>query len=244
MDTKADGRSDRLSNPSNEKGFTSINSTDALSMLVHGGELTVIINTPVGRAFSCKTLFIGAHSHNLILAELPNLSLEDTGFFFQSGFWATIRAISPRGEGALVSFKTQLEYVLHSPIPIVAFNIPNTMQINQLRREPRYNLDLPASVKYQGVKMECQMRDLSMHGCRFVTPPLSKAFQVGEEIIVCIHEALARKHQFQSMSGKIRNSQSSIHYASYGIEFDEEGVEGSKLLLSKLKFSGNKLILR
>ncbi|CAM3779209.1 PilZ domain-containing protein [Vibrio aquimaris] len=244
MELKEEDHSERLSNPSSEKGFTSINSTDALAMLEHGGELTVTITTPVGRAFSCKTLFIGAHSHNLILAELPNLSLEDTGFFFQSGFWATIRAISPRGEGALVSFKTQLEYVLHSPIPIVAFNIPNIMQVNQLRREPRYNLDLPASVKCQGIKMECQMRDLSVHGCRFVTSPLSKAFQASDEITVCIHEALAKKHKFQSMTGHVRNSQSSIHYASYGVEFDEKGIEGSKLLLSKLKFSGNKLILR
>lgn len=244
MDTKEEDRSEHLSNPHPEKGFTSINSTDALGMLEHGGELTITITTPVGRAFSCKTLFIGAHSHNLILAELPNLSIEDTGFFFQSGFWATIRAISPRGKGALVSFKTQLEYVLSNPIPIIAFNIPNTMQVNQLRREPRYSLDLPASVTSQGVKLECQMRDLSVHGCRFVTPPLSKAFQVGDEISLCIHEALAKKHQFQSLSGQVRNSQSSIHYASYGVEFDEKGIEGSKQLLSKLKFSGNKLILR
>ena len=92
--------------------------------------------------------------------------------------------------------------------------------------------------------MECQMRDLSVHGCRFVTSPLSKAFQVGDEITVCIHEALAKKHKFQSMTGHVRNSQSSIHYSSYGVEFDEKGIEGSKLLLSKLKFSGNKLILR
>ncbi|USD34920.1 MULTISPECIES: flagellar brake protein [Vibrio] len=229
---------------SREKSVSTLNSTDALAMLEHGGELTMGITTPVGTTFRCKSTFIGAHSKNFVLAELPKISDNDLDFFFQPGFWTTIRAISHRGEGAIVHFRSQLEHVLTEPIPMVALAIPNAMQVTQLRKEPRYDVNLPASVKATTHKLDCQIRDLSKSGCRFVTAPLSRAFQIGDEIALEIRPSIKKSNQFEPLFGKICNLQSSLHYARYGVQFDENGTENAKQLLANLKFDGTKLTLR
>ncbi|MCG9596192.1 flagellar brake protein [Vibrio sp. Isolate25] len=245
MNTQAIASKEQSSRSSaREKSVSTLNSTDALAMLEHGGELTIGITTPVGTTFRCKTTFIGFHSQNLVLAELPKVSDSDLSFFFQPGFWATIRAISHRGEGAIVHFRSQLEHVMTAPIPIFALTVPNTMQVTQLRKEPRYDVNLAARVNASTHRLDCQIRDLSKSGCRFVTAPLSRAFQVGDVIALEVYSGMNKSNHFEPLFGKICNLQSSSHYARYGVQFDENGTENAKRLLANLKFDGTKLTLR
>ncbi|WP_333002151.1 PilZ domain-containing protein [Vibrio coralliilyticus] len=245
MNTQAIANKDQPSrSPSREKSVSTLNSTDALAMLEHGGELTIGITTPVGTTFRSKTTFIGSHSQNLVLAELPKISDDDLDFFFQPGFWAAIRAISHRGEGAIIHFRSQLEHVMTEPVPIVALTAPNAMQVTQLRKEPRYDVNLAARVNASTHRLDCQIRDLSKSGCRFVTAPLSRAFQIGDEIALEVHSSMGKSSKFEPLYGKICNLQSSLHYARYGVQFDENGTTNAKHLLANLKFDGSKLTLR
>ncbi|RTZ17982.1 flagellar brake protein [Vibrio aquaticus] len=243
MNTQAVARKAQPVQTSNDRNISTLNSTDALAMIEHGGELTIGISTPVGTTFRCKTSFIGTHSDSFVLAELPKISEDDLNFFFQEGFWATIRAISPRGEGAIVHFRSQLQHIFKAPIPIVALSIPQTMQVSQLRKEPRFDVNLAARVVAESHKLDCEIRDLSKSGCRFITAPLSRSFQVGEEI--SLHVQLNTKGpQFEPLFGKVCNLQRSLHYARYGIQFTGHGKSNAKTLLGHLKFNGTKLTLK
>ncbi|USD43489.1 flagellar brake protein [Vibrio sp. SCSIO 43135] len=223
---------------------STINSTDALNMVEHSSELSISVTTPVGTKFQCKTAFIGTHGKNLILIEVPKISDDDLNFFFQEGFWLNVKAISPRGEGAMIHFRSQLVHYIREPIAMVAISIPNTMQVTQLRKEPRYDVNLPGKVVANTHKGDCEVRDLSKGGCRFITPPLSRPFQVGDTITIDLAAATRDKTPLAPLVGKICNLQRSLHYARYGLEFDERGKENAKALLSQLKFNGTKLMLK
>ncbi|WP_413283603.1 flagellar brake domain-containing protein [Vibrio sp. MA40-2] len=238
---------------------STINSTDAIDMVAHGSELTINLTTPVGIKYMGKTNFIGSHSNNLILMEIPNISEEDQRYFFQEGFWMNVRAISQKGEGALIYFKTQIVHILKDPIPLVMVSIPSTMKIHQLRKEPRYDVSLKACVERANAtttntgavntktgqsKIECEVRDLSKGGCRFITSPLAKKYDVGEEVVINIMTSANSKVQLLPLHGKICNLQSSMHYAKYGLRFDSIGKSHVKSLLSLLKFDGVKLSLK
>ncbi|GAA5645815.1 flagellar brake protein [Vibrio proteolyticus] len=226
------------------KTVSTLNSTDALAMLEHGSEMTIGITTPVGTTFRCKTAFIGTHSSNLILIEIPKISDDDINFFFQEGFWLTVRAISPRGEGALVHFRSQLTHFVREPVSMVAISVPGTMQVTQLRKEPRYEVNLPGKVILGDYRSECEIRDLSKSGCRFITAPLGRTFLVGDEIAIELSANNKEQNVFAPLYGKVCNLQRSKHYSRYGLQFDEQGMTNARNLLAQLKFDGTKLTLR
>lgn len=225
------------------KTISTINSTDALSMIEHSSELTLTISTPVGTKFSCRTPFIGTYKGKFVLIEIPSIPPDDLLYFFQEGFWMNVRAISPRGEGALIIFRSQLMHILQEPIALALLSIPNTMQVSQLRKEPRFELNLAGKVAFNAQRSDCELRDLSRNGCRFITPPLGKTYQVGDMIALEIFSNLNNSEYFPALSGKICNLQRSLHYARYGMEFDENGRNNATNLLAKLKFNGTKLTL-
>ncbi|QXO15623.1 PilZ domain-containing protein [Vibrio ostreae] len=226
-----------------QKNVSTLNSTDALAMVEHGSELTLSITTPVGTKFSCKTPFIGTHSDTYLLIEIPQVSAEDLNFFFQEGFWINVRAISPRGEGAMLHFRSQLLHIMQEPIALAMLSIPNTMQVTQLRKEPRYEVNLSGKVYLGEQKAECEVRDLSKSGCRFITAPVGRTYQVGDLVSVELFADRRSSKVFAPLTGKICNLQRSMHYARYGLEFNDQGKTNAKNLLARLKFNGTKLTL-
>lgn len=223
---------------------STINSTDAIDMVSHGSELTINLTTPVGIRYLGKTKFIGTHSDNFILLEIPELSEDDFEFFFQEGFWMNVRAISQKGEGALIYFRSQIMHILAEPVPMVMISIPSMMKINQLRKEPRYDVNLKAQAVADAMRLECEIRDLSKGGCRFITSPLAKHFDVGDHISLNVLTSNKSKVKLLPISGTICNLQSSMHYAKYGMKFDDEGQINVQSILGHLKFDGIKLALK
>lgn len=227
-----------------ENGVESvINSTDAIDMVSHGSELTINVTTPVGTRYMGKTRFIGTHSDNFILLEAPDISGDDFTFFFQEGFWMNVRAISQKGEGAIIQFRSQVMHVLTEPIPLAMITIPGMMKIKQLRKEPRYDVNLKAYVAIGDNKLECEVRDISKGGCRFTVNPLARHFNVGDEAAIAINVP-SFKNKLAPITGTVCNLQSSVHYAKYGLKFDDAGQVSAKQLLACLKFDGTKLALK
>ncbi|WP_165313276.1 flagellar brake protein [Vibrio ziniensis] len=225
------------------KSVITLNSTDALAMVEHSSELKLNITTPVGTKFICKTPFIGTHSDTYLLIEIPNISASDMSFYFQEGFWINIRAISSRGEGAMIHFRSQLLHVVQEPIPLAMLSIPSSMQVTQLRKEPRFEVNLPGKVICGEHRANGEIRDLSKSGCRFIAPPVGRTYQVGEMVAIEIFADQRGSKVFAPLTGKICNLQRSTHYARYGMEFNEQGQKNAKNLLSQLKFNGTKLTL-
>lgn len=220
-----------------------LNSTDALAMIEHGGDVTLTVTTPVGTSFRCGTQFIGSHSDHRILLEVPKIDDSDLKYFFQEGFWLVVRAISQRGEGGVVQFRSQLMHVIDEPLALLVLTIPQSMQVTNLRKEPRYELNLEAQLCVEEHQVRCELRDMSKSGCRFILPALGKSLELGQEVDLIVL-AGDRDRCFPPLSGHICNQQKSSHHTGYGIKFDEPGERNAKELLSNLKFDGTKLKLR
>ncbi|BCN25775.1 divalent ion tolerance protein CutA [Vibrio alfacsensis] len=230
-------------NNAQERQATTLNSTDAMSMIEHGSEVTMHVTTPVGTKCITTSTFVGCHSNKTALIEVPNISDEDLKFYFQEGFWINVKAFSHRGEGAVIPFRAQLKYRLSEPYPLLVLSLPNTMQVYQLRKEVRYDVNLRSRVQMNDYRTQCEIRDLSRSGCRFVTSPMSRPLQVGDQISLDL--VLSTNGQILApLKGRICNLQKSIHYARYGVEFDDVGKANAKNLLSQLKFDGVKLKLK
>jgi c-di-GMP-binding flagellar brake protein YcgR len=232
-----------LQDPRN-RTVSTINSTDALAMIEHGSELTLNVSTPVGTKFLATTKFIGTHSENCILIEVPEVSSNDLNFFFQEGFWMTARAYSLRGEGALIHFRCQIHHHVGDPFPLLVLSTPSTMQVTQLRKETRYEVNLSSRIILNDQRMNCEIRDLSKSGCRFVTSPTARPIQITDRVSIEITPENYNGPLIPPLRGIVCNLQKSTHYARYGIEFDDIGRANAKNLLGKLKFDGIKLRLR
>ncbi|MDA0148965.1 flagellar brake protein [Vibrio sp. LaRot3] len=226
-----------------QRATSTINSNDALTMIDHGSELNIEIVTPVGTTYRGKSLFIGTHSNRMILLELPKVSDDQLEYFFQEGFWATIHAISPRGEGAILQYRSQILHIVKAPVAMMLMSIPQTMQVTPLRNEPRYEVALEAKAHTMNHRIDCEIRDLSKSGCMYITPSLSRPFKVGE--LIELHLITNKEHKsFEPLFGIVCNARQSGHKRQYGVKFDQRGKANAKALLANLKYDGSRLSLR
>ncbi len=237
-------RQSALIEPKNNTVEVSVKSSDAIAMVAHGSELTYNITTPVGIKYLGTSRFIGTQDESLILLELPEMTDGDRNYFFQAGFWINVRAISQRGEGALIHFRTQIQHLITEPISLAVLSLPARMQVEQLRKEARYDVSLSALGVSGSNRFECEIRDLSRGGCRMVTSPLIRQLTINESVKLQVKYEGKPLKDIGVLSGTICNQQNSQHYSKYGIAFDELGQQTVKKLLAKLKFDGTKLALR
>jgi c-di-GMP-binding flagellar brake protein YcgR len=241
---KREDRIDIKNEPIIEGVESSINSSDAIDMVSHSSEVIINLMTPIGIRYRGKTKFIGRHSDNFMLLEIPELPEEDLNFFFQEGFMIDIQAISAKGEGALIQFRSQIVHILLAPIPMLLISIPGMMKIKQLRQEPRFDVNLKAQMFTQALKLECEIRDLSKGGCRFITSPLAKQMDVGQQISIRIFTPRKSVIEVLPLSGMVCNLQCSRHYAKYGLKFDDPSRTHAKNLFKNMKFDVTKLELK
>lgn len=73
----------------------------------------------------------------------------------------TARAYSLRGEGALIHFRSQIHHKVGEPFPILVLSTPSTMQVTQLRKETRYEVNLASRIIFNDQRANCEIRDLS-----------------------------------------------------------------------------------
>jgi c-di-GMP-binding flagellar brake protein YcgR len=221
-----------------------VKSSDAIAMVAHGSELTYNITTPVGIKYLGSSRFIGTQDESLILMELPVMTDSDRDYFFQPGFWINVRAISQRGEGALIHFRSQIQHLITDPISLAVITLPPKMRVEQLRKEARYDVALDALGLIDEKRFECEIRDLSRGGCRMMTSPLIRQFKLDDVVKLQVKYEGKALPNVGVLSGTICNQQNSQHYAKYGVAFDDIGQQSVKVLLAQLKFDGTKLALK
>jgi c-di-GMP-binding flagellar brake protein YcgR len=222
---------------------STISCVEALPMIAHGSELTFDLVTPIGTRLSSKASFIGCHGHKYILMEMPEVQGDDKAYFFQEGFWMEVSVISSRGRGAHISFKSQLIHIIEAPVAMILLSMPKSMQMYQLRKEPRYDVTLMAQALSNKHKFECQLHDLSKGGCRLVTSVLNKTLDIGDSVVISVTHQGKSITESAQLIGEVCNLQSSINHSEYGLRFSGDGQKNVKLLLGKLKFDGTKLAI-
>ncbi|MGF1764221.1 flagellar brake domain-containing protein, partial [Aliivibrio kagoshimensis] len=139
-----------------------------LNMIFKSTLVHISITTPLGERLKCNTLFIGSDSQSYLLLKFPAISLESQEHFLQEGFKLTVKAISGQGEGSIILFRTLIQHVILQPIPILIVAMPSTMKLHQLRREPRFEVDMKGIIHIDDREVQVKLRDLSNNGCSFM----------------------------------------------------------------------------
>ncbi|USD43165.1 PilZ domain-containing protein [Vibrio sp. SCSIO 43135] len=210
---------------------------DAFSTVNPLSDVAFHIETPTGKSLKCRTKFIGIHSQHLLLLEKPDVSPQDFAVFFQRGYPIKACAISQKGEGARIYFKSKIEYVVQAgPHSIFLISMPTATQMaHGLRNEARLDISLEGILFPEDKKHLCQIRDISGGGCQLVTDRTLSDYKVGNVVEFQIHDRDDPDNS-PTLTGVIKNKKRSQQYCKYGVQFDEEGQETANSLLERLSF--------
>lgn len=110
--------------------------------ITHGSEITLSVKTPVGQLYQVNSVFIGTNGKDKLFIELPEVNKAERDQFFQLGYRMTIKAVSDKGEGALVRIRTQISHIITEPVPLLVVDIPLKIDVVQLQKESRYDDNL------------------------------------------------------------------------------------------------------
>ncbi|UXI02766.1 flagellar brake protein [Photobacterium sp. TY1-4] len=225
-----------LASREREKTVTGL---QGIAMMNHGSEVTFSIKTPLGRLLRAETTFIGSNGKDNIILEYPVVSPQASMDYFHEGFWVTIKAISEKGEGAQISFKTQIAHIVEKPVRFLILDLPRSMDLLQLRSEARYEVQLQGQILLGQRALLVDFKDLSKNGCCFRYDMNGPQFDEGHKLTVSIKNPNTLK--IYHLSGHIKSIHRSGGANNCGILFDEYGLEQVKTLLAQLIFDGAKL---
>ncbi len=218
-----------------------IKTADAIGLMSNCCSANISVTLPVGGQFSTKCKTIGFHSGRLLLVEVPEMKKKDMIEFMREGFWAKMKVFTGRGNGSVLAFRSQITHVITSPLPMLVLSIPTSMQQQQIRRSPRFEVDLPCTVQRNDLSIEAKLRDISKHGCLVETSLLSKMQPVGNKFHITFPDLRQRFTAVDELYGTIKSVERGFSGIQYGVEFDTNSQTNAKIILSLLTFDGNKL---
>ena len=206
---------------------------DAFIQVAPMSELAYNISTPAGKVLRCRSKYIGMHSNNLVLIESPVVTPQEFAVFFQRGFPIKACAISQKGEGARIYFKSKIEYVIQAGLnSIVIVSLPSATQVDYgLRSEARLEICLEGILDPTERKHLCEVRDISASGCQIVASRTAQEYKVGDAV-----ELQILSDNSPVVQGVIKNKKRSSQYWKYGLLFDDLSNETVAELLDKLRF--------
>ncbi|MCK6264142.1 flagellar brake protein [Vibrio sp. ZSDE26] len=210
---------------------------DAFRQVSPLSDIAFVISTPTGKVLKCRSKFIGIHPNNLLLLEKPDVSPQEFTVFFQRGYAIKACAISQKGEGARIYFKSKIEYVVDAgPECLVLISLPKATQLaTGLRSEARLEIALDGLLDPEGHKYLCHIRDISNTGCQVVTDRDTNNYKLGNIVEVKILDGDC-PDKSALVSGIVKNKKLSSQYWTYGIQFDDGSKDVANELLEKLSF--------
>ncbi|MGR5061895.1 flagellar brake protein [Photobacterium sp. DNB22_13_2] len=214
-------------------------SLPGLMEITHGSEITLSVKTPVGRLYQVSSVFIGTNGKDKLYIELPKVTKIEREEFFQLGYRMTIKAVSEKGEGALVNVRTKISHIITDPVPLLVVDIPPQIEVVQLRKEPRYDVNIEGKIVLPSRTLKVMLKDLSPSGCSFYIEANGPTIEINK--VVSVEVVHPRTEVIYPLSGKVCNHQSLGVNKQLGIEFDDLGQQAVRDLMNKLIFDGAKL---
>lgn len=213
-----------------------LNGEDALSRVCTLSDIAYNITTPTGKVLKCRSKFIGLHSNNLLLIECPSVSPQEFGQFFQRGYPVKACAISQKGEGARIYFKSKVEYVVQAGLNnIVVLSLPSATQMAYgLRSEARLDISLEGILDPNEKNHLCEVRDISSSGCQIVVNRTVNEYKTNS--IIELQILSDSSENCAVLQGVIKNKKRSLQYWKYGVLFDDSCIEATTQLLEALSF--------
>jgi len=202
-------------------------------------EVACIVTTPTGKVLKCRTRYIGLHSKNILLLEMPPVSAQEMSLFMQRGYSIKACVISSKGEGARVYFKSKIEYVLNGgEAELLLITLPKATQVVVgLRSSARLEIGLEGLLSPSKHKYACQVRDISQHGCLIVVDRNKTNYRVGSVIELEINHATAVDLGADKiLKAIVKNVSKTSHYHKYGVQFDDDSLDYASKLIEGLQF--------
>lgn len=215
--------------------IVSISSDKALPLLLPGTPIT--LDVPLGHQFSekIKTLFVGRQLNSALLFQIPTSIYPDTKKILREGTPLAVRGISNQGEGAVLGFRTTVLRHYSPPNPMVALSIPETMQVRQLRSEPRFELDIPMTIDIDNYSFSGNITDISCSGCGVLCEN-HHFLEKDKEIQIRINKLNNGKEYL--LQGLIRNVREKNDSCILGVYFKESGLISAQNLLQDIILKG------
>ncbi|MBN3492544.1 PilZ domain-containing protein [Vibrio neptunius] len=202
-------------------------------------EVAFLITTPTGKNLKGKTKYIGLHSNNLMLLEMPKVSPKEVAVFFQRGYAIKACVIAEAGEGARIYFKSKLEYVIEAGgNSLFLITLPAATQVAAgLRESARLELALEGILAPQSHHFKCQIRDISSNGCLIVVDRNLTNHKVGDLISLSIQETESDKVvEPQVLEATVRNVKITSRYCKFGVQFEKSSLDPVASLIEGLNF--------
>jgi len=228
---------DKTAPKSTPKESTSLKGEDALSLVSPLSDLAFYVAAPNQKPIKCRSKYVGMHSNNYVLFETPEITQEQFQLYFRKGYPVKACALSQRGEGARIYFRSKIDFIMPiegSGKSIVFVNLPKTADVVfGIRAEARLEIAIPGVVNPNKDKHTCEIRDFSSSGCQIVIDVKYNNYKLGDDIDVKLDGEEGKE---TILHGTIKNKKRSNHYWKYGVQFSDESSEASEELLNRLSF--------
>ncbi|WP_394126910.1 PilZ domain-containing protein [Vibrio hepatarius] len=200
-------------------------------------EVACIVTTPTGKVLRCRTKYVGLHSNNVLLLEMPTVTAKEMSLFMQRGYSIKACVISSKGEGARVYFKSKIEYVLNGgDTELLLISVPKSTQVVVgLRASARLEISLDGVLSPNKHKYPCQIRDISQHGCLIVVDRTKTSYRQGSVIELTI-DANSDESEGKVLTAIVKNVSKTSHYHKYGVQFDDDSLAHAGSLIDGLQF--------
>ena len=228
--------------PCNGETEKSVSGVAAMDFIDHGSEVSIEFQTPLGQKTNIETQFIGYDNKRHIYYSLPKMPPADMALYLQPQFWAFVTTTSDRGEGAIVKFKTQIDFVITQHVSLLVLKLPEQAVLFQLRKEMRYQLNIKAKLLMEKRKLEIELRNISDNGCGFSYRGIVPVLTSGADYTIEV--SCPNTKEIFLLEGIIRNHRVHRGRQEYGLQFTSEGKKTELSLLSKLEFNGAKMVFQ
>ena len=151
-----------------------------------------------------KSTYIGLQVNHALLFQFPKSKNIVCSSFLPEGNIINVKAVSTQGEGIILSFKTTILRLYPAPFPMLATSIPESIQLQLIRKEPRFNMDLAAKMRWETSEVNGEIEDISCNGCCFVTSELLDDLKKSENADLIQHCSLQEKNKKVLAYNKIK----------------------------------------
>lgn len=177
-----------------------------------------------------RSFVTGLHHGEYLLIQCPRIPGIETKLYEGN----RIRVVYLH-DGTVCAFKTQILNFIRNPSRLIFLSYPDSVDVLELRKNPRISCFLKASVrsKEHNTEYDGVVLDINSEGCRFATSPPSEVvhssgqvlrpIHVGEKIEVTVE--FAGPKESISFLGVVRNIAESKNRISMGIQFAESNTD-------------------
>ncbi len=105
-------KAENLTEKASSRETTPMKGEDALALVSPLSDFAFYVAAPKQKPIKCRSKYVGMHSKNYVLFETPDITQEQFQLYFQKGNPIKCCALSQRGEGARIYFRSKLAFIM------------------------------------------------------------------------------------------------------------------------------------